>query len=200
MDFSEPSVSLFANLPFPTMSTTSTMTASVAKDQILNNEVDIPNHICILVLTRGDGTPFDVTSIHEENIIEICVWVGYTHPKGVLQYCSSQISHVISFHRWYASDSAWVIKAMTFHEEAIKGRTSPPSATHVRAYMAVMEQEPSGAQCPTPDREGNPQQPPSDCYQVGVPHVNYKPTLRTLWMMSCNSSWGISSRRLLSES
>ena len=38
-----------------------------------------------------------------------------------------------------------VIKAKTLHEEAIKVGTLPPSATCVRAYMVVMDGEPSGA-------------------------------------------------------
>ena len=39
--------------------------------------------MCVLILTRGDGTPFDATSIQEEDIIELCVEMGQTHPKGV---------------------------------------------------------------------------------------------------------------------
>ena len=46
---------------------------------------------------------------------------------------------------------------MTLHEEAIKFRISQPTSAHVRAYMAVMDGEPTGAHHPTPDREGNPQ-------------------------------------------
>ena len=64
-----------------------------------------------------------------------------------------------------------VIKAMTLCKESITVRTSPPSATHVRAYMAVMEGEPSGTQDPTQDREGNPQVSPSDPHPDGrTPH------------------------------
>ena len=57
------------------------------------------------------------------------------------------------------------------HDWAIKVRTSPPSATHVRAYMTVVDGEPSGAQSPTPDREGDPQHSPHDCHPGGsTPH------------------------------
>ena len=56
---------------------------------------------------------------------------------------------------------------MPLHEEAIKIRTSPLSAAHVRAYMVVVDGEPSGAQHPTPDREGNPQHCPHDCHPGG---------------------------------
>ena len=110
---------------------------------------------------------FDATSIQEEDIIEICVWLGHTHPKGVLRH--SAMESVILFHS--ADDMlvvAWgVIKVTTSHEEAIKVRTSPPSAAHVRAYMVVVDGEPSGSQYPTPDREGNLQHSPHDCHPGG---------------------------------
>ena len=42
--------------------------------------------MCILILTKRDGTLFDVTSVLEEDIIEICIRLGHTHPLGVLYY------------------------------------------------------------------------------------------------------------------
>ena len=49
-----------------------------------------------------------------------------------------------------------VIKAMILHEKAIEVSTSPPSTTHMRTFTVVVIGEPSGAQHPTPDGEGNP--------------------------------------------
>ena len=71
------------------MSTMSTVTASVARDQIPNDDVDLLNHTCILVLTRGDGTPFDAAFIQEE-AIKIYVWLGQTYLKGVLRYSATE--------------------------------------------------------------------------------------------------------------
>ena len=56
---------------------------------------------------------------------------------------------------------------MFLHEEAITIRASPPSATHMRAYMVGADGEPSGAPHPNPDREGNPQHSPHDCHLGG---------------------------------
>ena len=67
------------------MSTTSTATASAAHDCTLGDDPKLLNNMCVLVIARGDGTPFDTASIHKEDIIELCVKVGQTHPKGVLQ-------------------------------------------------------------------------------------------------------------------
>ena len=72
------------------------MTASVARDHIPSDIADLSNHMCIFVLTRGDGTLFNTFSILEEDVIVICIWLGHTHPEGVLQY--SAIKSVMLFH------------------------------------------------------------------------------------------------------
>ena len=114
------------------MSTTSTATTLVAQDQIPSDKVEILNFMCVLVLTRDDGTPFDASSIQEEDIIEICIRLGQTHPKGVVQ--SSVVKSVMLFHSVDEMLVAvhGVIKAMAFHDEPIRLRMSPPSATHAR--------------------------------------------------------------------
>ena len=92
--------------------------------------------MCLFALTKGDGTLFDASSILEEDIIEICIWFGYTHPEGVLWF--SAIESVVLLHTMHELQTALygVIKASMLHEEAIRLRTSPPSAAHVWAYMA----------------------------------------------------------------
>ena len=60
-----------------------------------------------------------------------------------------------------------VVKAMTLHEEAIRVSPSPPSATHVRAYMAVVNGEPSGTQPPTSKGEEETQLSPSNLHPGG---------------------------------
>ena len=55
-------------------------------------------------ITKGDGTLFDASSRMEEDIIEICIWFGYTDPEGVLWY--SVIESVMLF---YTTDELQVI-------------------------------------------------------------------------------------------
>ena len=119
------------------MSTMSTATASVAHDCIPGDEVGLLNQMCVLVLTRCDGTPSDVTSKQEEDIIEICIELGQTHPKGVLQFLVTE--SVVLFH---SMDKMLVMaceitKATALHEEPIRLHTSPTSTAHVRAYITV---------------------------------------------------------------
>ena len=67
------------------MSTTSTLTTSAAHDYTLGNDSELLNCMCVLAITRGDGTPLDATSLQEEDIVELCIEVGQVHPECMLQ-------------------------------------------------------------------------------------------------------------------
>ena len=54
-----------------------------------------------------------------------------------------------------------VTKAIAWHETPIKLHTSPPSTTHLRAYIVGRNTCPSGAQSPTPEGEEVPWSLPS---------------------------------------
>ena len=58
---------------------------------------------------------------------------------------------------------------MMLHDEAITVRTYPPSATHMRAYMAAVTEELSGIQPPSSNWEEEPHMSPSN-HQVGELH------------------------------
>ena len=168
------------------------MTALVAHDCIPGDEVELLNHMCVLVLTRGDGTPSNATSVQDEDITEICIQLGETHTKCVIQY--SAVESVILFHSTdeMLVTTHGVFKAMALCKEPIMFRMSPPSATHVRASMAVRDGEPSDIQHPTPDRGRNLCHPLMTPTQVGGPHINYR---QTLGMPSYGSSWRTSAER-----
>ena len=55
--------------------------------------------------------------------------------------------------------------------------TSTPSTTHLRAYIAGRNGQPTGTQSMTPDREEVPQSLPSNATQMGGPHANSTWTL-----------------------
>ena len=60
-----------------------------AHDQTLGNDLHIVDHMCVLTITRGDGTPFDADSLQEDTV-ELCVNVGQAHPKDVLQFLATE--------------------------------------------------------------------------------------------------------------
>ena len=153
------------------MSTTSSVTSLAACNCIPGNEIELLNHICVLVLSRGNSPPFDATSIQEQNIIEICIWLGQTHPKGVLWYSVVESVILLQSVEEMLVVAHGVFKAMALHEELIRLRTSPPSATHVRAFMAARDEELSDAQPSTCDRGEKPLPSPNDPHLGGrTPH------------------------------
>ena len=48
------------------------------------------DRLCLLSITRGDGTPMDASSILEEDIVGIFVQKSHTHPLGVLWYSAAE--------------------------------------------------------------------------------------------------------------
>ena len=89
--------------------------------------------MCVLILMKRDGTPFNVDSVLEEDIMKICVQLGHTHPMGVLNYTA--IDTIMLFHLAVNMQCTThrAIKVMVLYEEAIIVSASPPSAAHVRA-------------------------------------------------------------------
>ena len=129
------------------MSTPSSATAS-ARDQVPFDETNLQNHMCILILMKRDGTPFDVTSVLEGDIIEICVRLGHTHPMGVLHYSATELIILFQWANDMQCTTCGAIMAMFLCGEAIGVRASAPSETHVRAYMTTVDGEPSRTQPP----------------------------------------------------
>ena len=77
------------------MSVTSSTTAS--RDwEVPSTDIVFRDRLCLVAITRRDGTPMDASSISEENIVEICIKKGHTHPLGVLHY--STMESVVLFH------------------------------------------------------------------------------------------------------
>ena len=176
------------------MSTTSATTASVARYCILNNVADLSNCMCLYLLTKADGTLFNASSILKEDIIKICIRFRHTYPKGLLQYSAIKLVMLFNTTCELQITACGVMKASTLHDEAIKVKTYPPPAAYVRASMAAVNWKPSGTQ-PLPSDEEDPHSPPSK----PCPGGRTPQTLGILWIMSCDSSWRISTGRLHSE-
>ena len=150
------------------MSTISTVTDLVACDHTLGNDSKLPNHMCVL----GDGTPFHVTSIQEEDLAELCVEVEQAHPKGVLWSSAMESVTVFQSSKEMLAMACMDTKAMAWQEEPIRLCTSPPSTAHLRAYIAGRNACSLGTQCLTPEGEGVPRSPLETPNLMGGPHAN----------------------------
>ena len=80
--------------------------------------------MCILILSKRDGIPFDVTSVMEEDIIEICIQLGHTHPMGVLHYSVMESVILFQLADEMQCTTHGSIKVMVLHEEATAVRAS----------------------------------------------------------------------------
>ena len=77
------------------MSTMSSATAS-GRDCVPSDKSNLKSRMCLFVVTRKADTQLDATSATEEDIVEICVKWGHTHPLGVLHYSAMEL--VTLFH------------------------------------------------------------------------------------------------------
>ena len=85
----------------------------------------------------------DASSISEEDIVEICIKKGHTHPLGVLHYSATE--SVILF---YTADelkhaSLGIVKITELQDEAIMVKAMAPLEAHITAYMTVWHSKPS---------------------------------------------------------
>ena len=65
------------------MSTSSSATAP-GRDPVPTNDPTLKARMCVFIIMHKDGTPFAVTSVTEEDIMQICMTLGHIHPLGVL--------------------------------------------------------------------------------------------------------------------
>ena len=124
------------------MSITSSATTSRDHD-VPSAKVIFRDRLCLVSITRRDDTLMDASSISEEDIIEICVTKGHTHPLDVL--CYSVMESVVLFHSPDELQCATcgIIKMMEFQGEAITVRAMAPLEAHVTAYIATSHTNPS---------------------------------------------------------
>ena len=102
---------------------------------IPGDEVELLNCMCVLVLTRSDGTLFNATSIQEEDIIELWIQLGQTHPKGVLWYSVAESVVLFQSMDEMLVMVHGVIKVMALCKEPIRLYTTPPSTASMRTYI-----------------------------------------------------------------
>ena len=69
---------------------------ALGRDPVPTDNPTLKAQMCMFIITHKDGTPFEVTSITEEDFVQLCMMLGHIHPLGVLWY--STIELVALFH------------------------------------------------------------------------------------------------------
>ena len=124
------------------MSTLSSATAS-GRDPVPTNNPTLKARMSVFIIKQKDGTPFDVTSITEEDIVQLCVMLGYTHLLGMLWFLAMESVALFCMAEEMHWASYGAIKAMELYNESIAIRTIAPSEPHIRVYITVGEGDPS---------------------------------------------------------
>ena len=138
---------------------------SVTSSTTAFGDQEVPSHnsffkdpLCMVSITRRDGTLMDASSISEEDIVEICVTQGHTHPLGVPHY--SAVESIVLF---LTADnlkcaSCDITGKTELHDEAIMVKAMAPTEAHISAYTMAWHVKPSkgGGRPHTPPKQTPP--------------------------------------------
>ena len=106
----------------------------------------------------------DASSVSEEDIIEICITKGHTHPLGVLCYSAMKLVVLFCSTDKLQHATCGIVKATELQGEVITVKAMAPSEAHTKAYLVTLWLNPSNGEG---EPHTSPQQtPPSR----GTPH------------------------------
>ena len=127
-----------------------TSSATAFRDQEVPPTDSFCDRLCLLSITRGDGTPMDVSSISEEDIIEICLRKGHTHPLGVLHYLAMESIILLGTLDDFLHASHGLVDVTELQDEAATVQTMALLEAHVAALPQCGIQSPhQGMECCT---------------------------------------------------
>ena len=134
------------------MSITSSATTSVDQE-VPSTDIVFRSRLCLVTITKRDGTPMDASSISEEDIMEICIKKGHTHPLGVLHYSATESVFLFCTADELMCVSCSIVKVMELQDEAIMVEAMAPLEAHITTYRTVWHLKPSKG-------DGEPHTPP----------------------------------------
>ena len=126
---------------------------TVSRDREVQSPDPLPDKLLVVSIIKRDGTLLDVSSILEEDIVELCVRRAHTRPLGVLQY--SKADSVVFFNN--IADVNCTQQALPdvleFRDEAIAIQTMALMQAHITAFIEMWCSNPA-------TREGELHTPP----------------------------------------
>ena len=126
-----------------------------------------------LCITGRDDTPMDASSVSEEDIIEICITKGHTHPLGLLCYATMESVVLFCSMDKLQCATCGIVKVMELQGEAITVKAMAPSEAHIKAYFAMSCSNPSNGEG---SHNTPPQQtPPSGGTTASAPSGTWRP-------------------------
>ena len=149
------------------MSTSSSATA-LGRDPVPTDNPTLKVRMCVFIIMHKGGTAFDVTSIIEEDIMQICMMLG--HPLGVLWYLATELAALFCMVEEMLWASCGAIKVMELHDDSIAIKIVAPTQPHIRAYITVGGGYPSKLQSLSSEEEDDTNSPTgTPCQGRGTP-------------------------------
>ena len=163
------------------MSVTSSATAS--GDWEVPSTNILRDRLCLISITKTDGTPMDASSISEEDIVEICMKKGHTHPLGMLCYLAMESIVLFSTTEDLKCASHGLVDVTELQNDAITVVTWAPVEAHKATFIMVWHSKPTTG-------DGEPHHSShNNLPQVGEHCIATKQSLVTSMTTSCGSLW-----------
>ena len=132
------------------------------------------DRLCLISITTRDGTPMDASSILEEDIMEICMKKGHTHPLGVLHYLATESVVLFSTAEDLKCASCGLVDIMELWNDAIMVMTLAPMETHMATFTTVWHSKPTmgDGELHTPSQQSPPSRGTLHCLQAELGDLN----------------------------
>ena len=110
----------------------------------------------------------DASSISEENIAEICIKKGHTHPLGVLHYLPMESVVLFSTAEDLNHASCGLVDVMELQDNAITVVTLAPMEAHIASFTTVWHSKPTlgDGELHTPPQQTPPSEGTPCCLQA----------------------------------
>ena len=118
------------------MSTSSSATTS-GRDPVPIDDPTLKAWMCMFIIMHTDGTLFDVTSVTEEDIMQICMTLGHIHPLGLLWHLATELVALFFTAEEMQRASCGAIKVTGLCNKPIAIKVVAPTEPHIRAYVTV---------------------------------------------------------------
>ena len=102
----------------------------------------------------------DASSISEEDIVEICMKKGHTHPLGLFHYLAMESIVLFSTTEDLKHASCGLVDVTELQNDAITVATLAPTEAHIASYTMVWHLKPTIG-------DGEPHTPPQQTPQSG---------------------------------
>ena len=103
--------SIIATFSLKSKMSTSSSTTAFGRDPVPTDNPTLKARMCVFIIMQKDGTPFDVTSVTEEDIVQLISHIEAHSPLGCAPVFGNGVSSFILHGRRDAAGITWCHKS-----------------------------------------------------------------------------------------